>query len=44
MAVEIYDIDGTPRTAAWLAAAYDGCYVLPANTACATESCRLAAV
>ena len=44
MTVEIYDIDGTPRTAAWLAAAYDGCYVLPANTAGASEYWRLAAV
>ena len=44
MAPEIYDIDGTPRTAAWLAATYDGCMVLPANTAGASEYWRLAAV
>ena len=44
MTVEIFDIDGTPRTAAWLAATYDGCHVLPANTAGASEYWRLAAV
>ena len=41
---DFFDIDGTPRTAAWLAAAYDGCMVLPANTAGATEYWRLAAI
>ena len=44
MTVEIFDIDGTPRTLAWLAATYDGCHVLPANTAGASEYWRLAAV
>ena len=45
MAVEIFDIDGTPRTAAWLAAAYDGCSVLPARIpAGVTEYWRLAAI
>ena len=44
MTVDIFDIDGTPRTAAWLAQAYDGCMVLPANTAGASEYWKLAAV
>jgi hypothetical protein len=42
---EYFDIDGTPRTAAWLAQAYDGCEVLPAHIpAGVTEYWKLAAI
>ncbi len=42
---DIFDIDGTPRTAAWLAAAYDGCEVLPARVReTDTEVWRLEAI
>lgn len=45
MTVEIFDIDGTPRTAAWLAEAWDGCEVLPARiSAGVTEYWKLAAI
>jgi hypothetical protein len=44
MTTRVYDLDGTERTLAWLAQAYDGCHVLPANTAGATEYWRLAAI
>ena len=42
---DIFDIDGTPRTAAWLAEAWDGCEVLPARiSAGVTEYWKLAAI
>lgn len=41
---KIFDLDGTERSAEWLAANYDGCAVLPANTEGASEVWRLAAV
>lgn len=45
MTTAIYDIDGTPRTTAWLAATYDGCEVLPARIpAGVTEYWQLAAI
>ena len=41
----IYDLDGTERTIAWLAQAYDGCAVLPARVReTDTEVWRLEAV
>lgn len=41
---QIYDVNGEERTAAWLAQNYDGCMILPAPTAGATEVWRLEAV
>lgn len=42
---DIFDVDGTQRDAAWLAATWDGCEVLPARIPTgATEYWRLAAI
>lgn len=41
---QIFDLDGTPKSLAWLADAYDGCTVLRANTGNATQVWRLTSI
>lgn len=44
MRTKVFDENGQERTLQWLAASYDGCGVLPADTTGATEVWRLAAI